>query len=620
MYRLVVLLSLLLLVGACQGAPAATSGPLATGAATDSTLASIPAGTAGPNPTSQASAEPLALINLPETTDLGAASDKELEMAQQVRNDAGFVALVGPDGAAVFTSLDAIEEEFAQALIAEVAAAVDAGELPNEGALTQQPFAVAGDFAREGRGLQSIDINLFANTGFTTTAFMAMLVGIIQRAGESREGTLPRSQSIDQTDNGIRQQVDLGTSVSVRTGGGHVMVQIIMTATDRISNAATGDFIALYTSRSTGQFDVNACPDEHGVGEGTYTFETKHELNDVSGAQAARSGGGRSVDAPFRVINGDDAHLVQIEASLDMQADANGPGSPGGPGPTSAFDWGASQRADIVMPAGGSTTGTSAGVSVTGTGGQGAGGAMFLSSAMTQLFLAEVGKQAEEFWRKGECIEINTTKESKKVSPGENVRFDATAKGKFDGADIDAPIKGTFSGKESLDPDGEEQDPPASLTFKAGSEIGDKGTIQLEQVGVRGIGKKTLEFEVGPSDYRWDQTASGMGGMSGQKCDGKEGAWTVNLAGPGGNGSYTFTLREGSDTAQANADYFVGSGAGQAHWVMSGPVTFTEGDPPSLVFGQFNGSTTVKAGGQTHTVPAESAGFTIPLEEGDFCQ
>ena len=144
---------------------------------------------------------------------------------------------------------------------------------------------------------------------------MGMFAGVIQRAGESGEGTLPRQESIDRTANGLRQQVDLGTTITVQTGGGHVTMDIIMTATDRISDAASGSFLALYTSRSTGHFDVNACPDESGVGEGTYTFETKHELNDVSGAQNAASGGGRSVDAPFRLIDGDEAHLVQIRSS-----------------------------------------------------------------------------------------------------------------------------------------------------------------------------------------------------------------------------------------------------------------------------------------------------------------
>ncbi len=187
---------------------------------------------------------------------------------------------------------------------------------------------------------------------------MTMLAGVVQQAATSQSGTLPRQESFDRTENGIRQQVDLGTSIVIETGGGRVSADVIMNATDRISNAASGSFIALYTSRSSGHFDVSACPDDEGVAEGTYTFESKHEMSDVSAATASLSGANRAVDAPFRLIDGDDAHLERIEAALDLTADAHGPGTPNGPGPTAPYDWSAAQRVQIGMPVAGSTTAT----------------------------------------------------------------------------------------------------------------------------------------------------------------------------------------------------------------------------------------------------------------------
>ena len=65
-----------------------------------------------------------------------------------------------------------------------------------------------------------------------------------------------------------------------------------------------------------------------------------------------------------------------------------------------------------------------------------------------ELFLQQVAREAETFWRKGECIEIQTTEESQKVGKGDTVEFEATAVGKFDQRDIDAPIKGDFDGKK----------------------------------------------------------------------------------------------------------------------------------------------------------------------------
>jgi hypothetical protein len=554
------------------------------------------------------------LIDLASATNLGAGAARETELTQQLRNDAGMVALLGPNGAAVFAELDATQDDFAQELIAEVAAAIDSGELPGaEGAATlPRALAATGPFA--------IDVSLFANTGFTTSALMSMFAQVVQQAGTDGSGTLPRQESFDQTSNGLRQQVDLGTTITVQTGGGRVTMEIIMTATDRISNAADGTFVALYTSRSTGHFDVNACPDDGGVGEGTYTFETTHELNDVSGASAARSGGGRSVEAPFRLINGEDARLVQIEATLDMEADARGPGTATGPGPTEAFDWGATQTVNVVMPANGSTTATGEAISVTGSGGVGAGGAMAITSAIAQLFLAEVGREAQRFWRSGECIELKTTEESRDVNPDESVDFEATAVGKFDGADIDAPIKGSFSGKQSLDPDGQAQDPPAQFTFTAGSEQDDKGTIQLEQVGVRGMGKKTLEFTVKPADFRVVNAQTAVGGLTGIKCDGIGGDWVLDYAGqlPG---TTTFTLPDDGSTGAAHTDMFADFGGATAHYVLDGTASVERYPDGSywLNFELGSGTLTAEAEGQSTTTQISFPATLYELEQGDFC-
>ena len=375
----------------------------------------------------------------------------------------------------------------------------------------------------------------------------------------------------------------LATTINVKTGNGHVMMDIIMTATDRVSNAETGSFIALYTSRSTGHFDVNACPDENGIGEGTYTFETKHELNDVSSPQAARSGGreiGRSaipVDQRRGRTPGSDRSGAQSRGGRE-----SGPGVPAGlvrlspstgeqhnrrtsPCPPTAQhryrhghvgygDWRPKRRrsdAHLICH----------GPALPGRGGQGGRGAS--------------GGRAS-------ASTIKTTKESKKVSAGESVQFDATAKGKFDGADIDAPIKGTFTGTKSLDPDGEEQDPPASFTFEAGDEIGDKGTIELEQVGVRGIGKKKLEFEVGPTDYKWDQHSAWAGRNVGHEMRRPEGCVDGHTSKDQATAERSTSLarRRTQTTAPAHMvmDF---TSAGTIHWDLNGSVTFVDGEEPA---------------------------------------
>ncbi len=597
-------------VNACGPSPAVSPGSpsaAAGGSAAPSGNASAPDG--------------ITLVDLTESADQAAAAKQELELAREVRESAGMAALIGAEGEAAFADLDAIQAEFGKELVAQVAAALDAGQLP-----TAAVDPLAGHVASKGSepprahlSADEIDISLFADTGFTASAIMSLFTTVVERAAQSGSSTLPRQETIDKTTDGLRQQVDLNTTFVVQTGGGKVSLDVIMASTDRITNAATGSFVALYTSRSTGHFDVDACPDEQGVAAGTYSFETKHELNDVSGAANSQSGGGRTVNAPFRLIDGEDAHLLEIQADLDLTANARGPGTSGGPGPTAPFDWSAAQQVQLVMPAGGGTTAAGGASTVTGTGGEAAGGVMFLSSAMAQLFIGLVGKEAERFWRSGECVVLVPSKESQKVDPNEQIELTVEAKEALgDGGEIDAPIVATFTGKASLDPAGVPVDTPSKFTFKAGSEPDDKGTIKLEQISVRGIGKETVEFTVKPQDYKVTVLVA-AGGLTTIKCDGHEGAWTVTSTGAGTNGTMKFTFAEGSTSADVHAVYDLGAGGGAVHWDMRGPLTFVDGDPPMLKFGKLTGTATVKLGGQTVTTPVEQPPLSSPLEVGSFC-
>ena len=441
------------------------------------------------------------LVEYAAATDPVAGAKRELALAREIRDDAGMPALIGAKGVAAFDTLDAIEAGFGRSVL-EAANASIASRDPR--VATSDPLAGQLASIRDTSGSRrsapdAIDISLFADTGFTASAIMSLYVGLVERAAQSQTGTIPKQEHFEQTADGLRQVVDLSTTMTVATGGGRVSADITMSATDRIFDAASGSFVALYTSTASGHFDVNACPNENGVGAGTYTFETKHELNDVAGATSARSGAGRSVESPFTLYNGDDAHLLRIEANLALAADAHGPGSASGPGPTGPFDWGASQHLRVVMPASGGTTGSGAGAAVTGSGGERAGGALFLSSAMAQLFISQVGKAAEEFWRSGKCIDLKPSRDSGKVQPKEQIELTVDAKHKFPPSDVKAPIVATFSGKASLEPTNSPVDPPARFTFKAGEQPGDRGTINLKQTSKRGIATKTIDFEVEPA-------------------------------------------------------------------------------------------------------------------------
>ena len=56
---------------------------------------------------------------------------------------------------------------------------------------------------------------------------------------------------------------------------------------------------------------------------------------------------------------------------------------------------------------------------------------MFVSSAMAQLLLAQIGRETENFWRSGKCIELTPSRDTGNVDPNEQVDLSVTAAGKF---------------------------------------------------------------------------------------------------------------------------------------------------------------------------------------------
>jgi hypothetical protein len=473
-----------LVFGACGGATPAGSS-IANGGSSSSGSSAGPAASG--------------LIEYPAATDPAAGGRMELGLVHQLRDEAGMAALLGKGGADAFAALDAIEARFGQKLLqdaSDAAAGKTAANDPDPGPRPRIRLASIRRTAPAAGPSTAIDTSIFADTGFTTSALMQLFAGLVRLAGTNGEGTLPRQEHFTDDSGGFHQEVDLHSTISLKSGGGRVSGDIGLSATDRISKA-DGTFVALYTSSANGHFDVNACPDGGGTGEGSYSFETKHELNDVGGASNVQSGAGRSVTGPFQLHNGDDATLQSISASLDLSADAKGPGSPAGPGPTAPFDGTAAQKVEIVMPTAGGTTVSGPPATVTGTGGAAASGSLFVSQALAQLFLAEVGKEAERYWRSGECVELKPSRDTGTVDPKEKIDLTVSSKAKYgEHEDISAPIVASFSGKKTLDPHDQPVDAPAHFAFEAGPDEGDVGTIDLKQTSRRGIGKKQVIFTV----------------------------------------------------------------------------------------------------------------------------
>lgn len=494
------LLAIVVLVGgACVGPTSS-----ATGVAGSGSSGAVPSSAVG---------APGTIVGFDDTNDPSAASHRELELVHESRDSAGMPALLGAAGPAGFTTLDATEAAFGFKTLKEAAAQ------PLAQGTGHGLAALADDGRTPILAPAAVDISLFADTGFTASAIMSIYADLVANAGQAGSGSISRDEPHDETDAaGNHQHVTLHMVMSVVTGGGKVSAEINMSATDRITGS-DGHLIGTYTSSANGHFEVDACPDDNGNAKGKYSFATSHAMGDTGQAPAKAD---RGVSAPFTLVDDETAHLTRIEADMSLAADASGPGTAAGPGPTSAFDWQASDHLQISMPArGGSPIDfTGSAPTVTGTGGTGASGSLLVSAAMAQLFLAEVGKKAQDFWRSGQCIELKPSDDTRKVQPNEKIELTVKATAKFgDHKEIAKPITAKFTGTKSLDPNGTPVDEPAKFTFTAGPNKDDKGTIDLEQTSKRGIGKRQIVFTVDAPAFQVTIDATVHEGFAGNVYD-----------------------------------------------------------------------------------------------------
>ncbi len=490
--RAVVVLLAFALVGCGSSTSPATSpapggaGPTTTGQAAQSTGPSSAGGGGGQG------AFPTPDLPDSEQSTFLAAANAELDLRRRMRDEIYVADVIGNDGAAVITDIEGAEKAFGEAAMADfvtktgidLSASID----------VSRPLAMTGDqppFEWSG--------SLFGYTSFMTSTWLGFAPQAIQNlAGEAkfRSQTIEKTETHDSTIGSLKEHLVLTEKVTIGAGEGRLVFDVTLESAAVLTEAATGTEVAKRSSTGTGHFEVNACPDDKGVAEGTYTLVDKEEVTNAAGTS---NGGTASTDATFRLLDGDDAHLIHTEAEANLDAKAHGAKPAGNGGAGEPFDWDASATFKITIPAAGKTT-YDAITNVASTDGTTAKlGYVGWLLAAADHYLAEAAREAEKFWRSGKCIELKPSEESRKVKPNEQVSLTVDSTHKWDKRPVTAPIKAAFNGQTSLSPTDAPQPPPASFTFVAGPKQGDKGTIDLTQTGVRGIGKKTVEFTVAGS-------------------------------------------------------------------------------------------------------------------------
>jgi hypothetical protein len=244
------------------------------------------------------------------------------------------------------------------------------------------------------------------------------------------------------------------------------------------------------------------------------------------------------------------------------------------------------------------------------------------SAAYAVFIVGGIAREAEKFWRSGKCIDMHSSTESKTVSPKEQVEFTVEPRGRFDEKPNPAPVDATFSGKASLDPSGVGQAPPVSFTYKAGDKKDDEGTVDLTQTSNRGIGRKTITFTVGETDYRVKDYQGAQYIFNGTKCKGLAGPWELKLTVGGGSGTVTFTIPESLEQVPAKTRFKMTLAGVRSTYKLTGSVVpGTEPDgTPFLTFKFGSGTVTATNENGTVTVPfTDPTTDHIPLETGSFC-
>jgi hypothetical protein len=114
-----------------------------------------------------------------------------------------------------------------------------------------------------------------------------------------------------------------------------------------------------------------------------------------------------------------------------------------------------------------------------------------------ETMVTAAAQQAEKMWRDGKCVELLVDPAGGDIEADATREVTAKLKHKIDGNELDKPVVATLSGVAKLEPSGQKQPAPATVTYTAGPKDGDSGVIAFESVSNRGIAQKTVTFTVG---------------------------------------------------------------------------------------------------------------------------
>ncbi len=330
-------LTLSLLVGACGPAAVGSGNPQASGS-------SVPgASTTGAAPSLPAT----------ENATYLAAAETELTLRRQLLADVHAAEVIGPGGAAVLAETEKLETAFGEKSIAEFIAEMELDLSATSGDAARRIAAVGPAAPPPTVRDNEWSGSLFGATSFMVSTWMSFAPELIANASGNQFVTESQNRNENHDtnlDGGLKEQLTLTQRLTLGQGRGRIVFDVVMTSAAVITKAATGEEVARRISTGNGHFEVNACPDANGVGEGKYRIVNQELVTRPDGMQ---NGGASTTEATFKVIDGEDAHLIQTEVQAAVSSGVHGTSAPADGTPGAPIDWNAQANFTVVIPASG---------------------------------------------------------------------------------------------------------------------------------------------------------------------------------------------------------------------------------------------------------------------------
>lgn len=457
----------LLLVGCGAATTPAGSETRSTGAVSAPTTgsASIPSGDLP---------EPSAPV-IDQTDPAGSIAAAELAMRQEDRDRVGLVNL-GPGAVELAAAMDA---SAGRAL-----AAIHGGIPASDRTLGGQLASVGGPIAAPEPGFNSFVV------------FATLITSLDQFAREPQSVTVPydtETVEIGGNTGTIRTTMTLKAVVS----GSQLSVDLTMKTKGQVVDRATGAVLFGIDSIVSGHIDVDFCPDASGQSKAN----VKLTSSEVYTGGAAGSGRGISREFAGSVVItvGDDARIAKVEGTDQGTEDSKGGIPPAG---SSSSDVPASTRTasdNIANDGNGNRLPGSPRAIQFGGDGSTTDQQVAMWGSMTvfvETMVTAAAKEAEKLWREGKCLELTVDPDGGDVEPDEVTQVTATLRHRIEGNELDKPVEAALSGVKTIEPSGEKQPAPATVTYTAGPNDGDIGRITFKSVSNRGIAEKSVTFTV----------------------------------------------------------------------------------------------------------------------------